>query len=149
MNFIQTTLRIANGDSLAVKNVSQKTSSSAETSNEKDILGNGNVVRIKGNFIGMLNNGVLTCDRKLSGKFRNMDGWGLSRQLIFELVQTHARQIVFNIEDDGQTAYILQVTPENWLHKGTPYRNPKLDEDQLVLPESLWDKKIKASVRNL
>jgi hypothetical protein len=115
---------------------------------EKDILGSGNVVRIKGNFIGMLNNGVFTATRKKANLFRQFAGWGLSRQLIFELVQTHARQIVFNIEDEeGRTSYILQVTPENWLHKGTPYTNPKLKEDQLVLPEALWDKKIPASVR--
>lgn len=113
------------------------------------ILGQGKQIVIKGNFIGMLDNGILMCERKLGKKFRRYDGWGISRQLIHELCDIGAKKIIFNIKEEHKTAYILETSPESWKLRGIPFFNPKLKEDQLILPESLWDRKIMRKVRIL
>jgi hypothetical protein len=113
------------------------------------ILGSGKQIKIKGKFIGILDNGIFVAERKLHKKFRLYNGWGLSRTLINQLVQVGAKRIIFKIKDEESKilVYTLEVTPINWQNRGIPYHNPALKEDQFVLPETSFDRKVIPSLR--
>jgi len=113
------------------------------------IVGSGKQIRIKGKFIGILDSGIFVAERKLSKKFRLYNGWGLSRDLINELIQVATKKIIFKIRDEKTQAlaYTLEVTPSNWHNRGIQYYNPALKEDQFILPETSFDRKISPSVK--
>jgi len=115
--------------------------------NNEMLLGFGKQIKIKGHFIGFLDQGIFIAERQLKRKFRLYDGWGLSRQLIYELFSVGSKKIIFRIKDEEQLVYILETSPLNWQRKGIEYFNPALQENQLVLPETSFDRKILSSVR--
>ena len=118
----------------------------APESNEM-IIGFGKDIKIKGHFVGFLDQGIFVAERQLRKKFRLHNGWGLSKQLIHELFSVGAKKILFRIKDEEQLVYTLETSPLNWERKGIDYFNPTLQENQLILTETSFDRKILSSVR--
>jgi hypothetical protein len=111
------------------------------------ILGHGKEIKIKGNRVGHLDQGIFIADRQVKRKFRLHNGWGLSKLLLQELEGIHAKNILFRIKDETDLVYTLEVSPSNWIRKGIDYFNPALQEVQLILPETSFDKKVFSNVR--
>lgn len=114
------------------------------------IIGKGKQIKIGRNFIGTLENGNLLCDRCVKGKFQLYDGWGMSKELIEDLAGIWTK-IFFRVWDSQnepkKLLYTLEVSASDWLKKGIDYNNKFLKEQQLILPENMWNRKIMASVR--
>jgi len=90
--------------------------------------------------------GFLTSDRifvmyrQLKKKFRIYDGWGLNKEVIQDLYEKNCKEIRMFVKDGKKLKYILIVKPANWLQKGIPYINEKLNNEfQLILPENCFD----------
>lgn len=115
-------------------------------------------LKVKRNYkIGFLTQDrVFIMHRKLKGKFKLYDGWGLNKEVLLDLSQKFCREIRMFVWDDlpepiGRKKrvlkYILVTTPEKWLAKGIPYLNEKLNNEfQLILSEANFDKKIISDV---
>jgi len=110
------------------------------------ILGQGKQIRINGNYIGFLEGRNFIAERQLGKKFRLYNGWGMSKELLNELVDC-VEKIIFNIKDKGKLCYTLEVVPKNWLERGIAYYNPALREDQFILSETSFDRRIIPSVK--
>lgn len=100
------------------------------------------------NRIGFLTKDrVFIMHRKIEGKFRIYDGWGLNKEVLVDLSQKNCREIRMFVKEGNKIKYILITTPERWMQKGIPYINEKLNNEfQLILPESHFDKKIISGV---
>jgi hypothetical protein len=127
--------------------LSNNAAQNLQPENSEMILGNGKQIRIKNHMVGLLDNGIFIAERQLKKKFRIHSGWGISKLLLVELDGVHAKKILFKIKDEADLVYSLEVTPRNWLNRGIEYHNPALDEDQLVLPETSFDRKIPVSLK--
>lgn len=130
------------------KSENEKHPSETETSNEM-ILGKGKEIFIGKNRVGHYENLIFTAERKYNKRFKIYgDAYGLSKQLIFELVQTGGKLIIFTLTDDERNPmFIWETTPADFQRKGIDYYNTYLKEPQLLLPKALWNKILPASVR--